>query len=102
MSIKHWINDALMAIFLLMIGLELEQEPYNGKLHERQAAQRRILPAPSSNDITCSAVTHLTQPGRPRQLAARAAAAYLRRTGCSSSSVLMSFSSTCWCRKEVE
>ena len=31
-SITHWVNDGLMAIFFLLIGLELEREIYQGEL----------------------------------------------------------------------
>lgn len=31
-SIAHWVNDGLMAIFFLLIGLELEREIYKGEL----------------------------------------------------------------------
>ena len=31
-SITHWINDGLMTIFFLLIGLELEREVYQGEL----------------------------------------------------------------------
>ncbi len=34
LSIEHWVNDALMAIFFLLIGLELERELYSGELSD--------------------------------------------------------------------
>jgi NhaA family Na+:H+ antiporter len=42
MSLEHWINDALMAVFFLMIGLELERGVYTGALSKVRDA---LLPA---------------------------------------------------------
>ena len=40
-SVEHWVNDGLMAIFFLMVGLEVERELYIGELAEFKKA---ILP----------------------------------------------------------
>lgn len=41
-SVEFWINDGLMTIFFLMVGLELEREVYIGELSQRKHA---MLPA---------------------------------------------------------
>lgn len=44
-SITHWINDGLMTIFFLLIGLELEREIYNGELSNIKTAALPIFGA---------------------------------------------------------
>ncbi len=52
LSLEHWINDGLMTIFFLLIGLELERELYNGELaHVKNA----LLPI-------CAAIGGMTVP----------------------------------------
>ena len=45
LSLAHWINDGLMAIFFLLIGLELERELYNGELAHFKNALLPIVAA---------------------------------------------------------
>lgn len=45
LSLEHWVNDGLMAIFFLMIGLELERELYNGELSKLSNALLPIFAA---------------------------------------------------------
>ena len=42
LSVLHWINDGLMAVFFLLVGLELKRELLDGQL---RTWGRRILPA---------------------------------------------------------
>lgn len=56
MSIEHWINDGLMAIFFLFIGLELERELYNGELSTLKSALLPIIAA--IGGIFCPALIH--------------------------------------------
>jgi NhaA family Na+:H+ antiporter len=44
-SITHWINDGLMTIFFLLIGLELEREIYHGELSSIKNAALPIFGA---------------------------------------------------------
>ena len=68
LSIEHWINDGLMAVFFLLIGLELEREIYSGELSDFRNA---LLPAMAAiGGIAVPAAIHFslnasspTQPG---------------------------------------
>lgn len=47
LSVEHWINDGLMAVFFLLIGLELERELYVGELSDFRNALLPIVGAVS-------------------------------------------------------
>jgi Na+:H+ antiporter, NhaA family len=45
LTVEHWVNDGLMAIFFLLIGLELERELYAGELSSFRNALLPIFAA---------------------------------------------------------
>jgi NhaA family Na+:H+ antiporter len=44
-SVEHWINDGLMAIFFLLVGLEIKREAIEGSLASLQKAALPIITA---------------------------------------------------------
>jgi NhaA family Na+:H+ antiporter len=65
-SVEHWVNDGLMAIFFLMVGLEVERELYVGELADFKKA---ILPlAAALGGICVPALVHFAlNNGTPTQ-----------------------------------
>jgi NhaA family Na+:H+ antiporter len=58
LSIEHWINDGLMAIFFLLIGLELKRELKEGELSNIKNALLPIVAA--AGGVVTPALIHLT------------------------------------------
>jgi NhaA family Na+:H+ antiporter len=44
-TVEHWVNDGLMTIFFLLVGLEIERELYVGELSNFRNALLRVLAA---------------------------------------------------------
>ena len=66
LSLDHWVNDGLMAIFFLLIGLEIERELYLGELSDLKNA---ILPifAAVGGAITPALIHYALNLGTPTQ-----------------------------------
>ena len=65
-NLLHWINDGLMAIFFLLIGLEIEREIYIGELSDAKNALLPIFAA--LGGMLVPALIHLSlNIGRPTQ-----------------------------------
>jgi Na+:H+ antiporter, NhaA family len=66
LSLEHWVNDALMAVFFLLIGLELERELYVGELSDFRNALLPIVAA--AGGIALPALIHFSiNRGTPAQ-----------------------------------
>jgi NhaA family Na+:H+ antiporter len=66
LSVEHWVNDALMAVFFLFVGLELERELYNGELSNFKNALLPIFAA--IGGIAVPALIHFSlNAGTPMQ-----------------------------------
>jgi NhaA family Na+:H+ antiporter len=66
LSLRHWVNDALMAVFFLLIGLELERELYVGELSSVRAV---LMPAfAAAGGMAVPALSHYAlNAGTPAQ-----------------------------------
>jgi NhaA family Na+:H+ antiporter len=62
--VVDWVNDALMAVFFLLVGLELERELYSGEL---SAPRKALLPmvAAIGGLLVPAGIHHLLNAGTP-------------------------------------
>jgi NhaA family Na+:H+ antiporter len=66
LSISHWVNDGLMAIFFLLIGCELKRELYEGELSNFRNALLPIIAA--CGGVALPALLHFSlNAGTPTQ-----------------------------------
>ena len=68
-GVSHWVNDGLMTIFFLLIGLELEREIYNGELSSLKTALLPLFAALGGMVVPAS-IHLLFNAGSPTQAGA--------------------------------
>jgi len=68
-TLVEWINDALMAVFFLLVGLELERELYNGELSDLRKALLPIVAA-LGGVLVPAAIHYALNAGSPTQAGA--------------------------------
>src|SRR6478735_3278880 len=62
-SLQHWVNDALMAIFFFVVGLEIKYELVNGDLRDPRTAALPIVAAVGGMVVPAGIYVALNPPG---------------------------------------
>ncbi len=66
MTLEHWVNDGLMAVFFLHVGLELERELYVGELSDLRDAVLPVIAA-AGGLVVPAAIHFAFNAGTPTQ-----------------------------------
>src|SRR3712207_8103069 len=51
LDLKHWVNDAAMSLFFLVVGLEIRSEEHTSELQSRQYLVCRLLLEKKKNTL---------------------------------------------------
>jgi NhaA family Na+:H+ antiporter len=66
LSLEHWVNDALMALFFLLVGLELKREMVKGELSSLKTALLPIFAA-AGGIVVPAGIHYFLNAGTPTQ-----------------------------------
>ncbi len=66
LDLRHWVNEALMTVFFLVVGLEIKRELVDGELSDRKAAALPVIAAIGGMVVPAIVYTLINSDGNGR------------------------------------